>query len=379
VATGTPPPLPAGDDLVLHVLALARRCLGVDVAWLSRLSPGRSEQIITHVDAAAPGLGPRPGDVRDPLLGLGAYVGVPVRDHDESVVGMLCCASGSTHPDLAGTDLTVLELLAGVVAEVTAGTTWASAVEGLRHRTTRAIVGRGRSVALQPIVDVQGGIATGVEALTRFDSPQGPEVWFAEAEPLGLRLPLELAAARTALAVLRRPGHVGYLSLNLSPEAICGEAFHTLVEAVDPRDLVIEITEHAAVNDYEKLCHALRRHRAAGLRIAVDDVGAGYASMRHILELSPDFIKMDLSLVREIHLDHLRQALVTALVGFAATMGAVLVAEGVETQGELDMLVGLGVRHVQGYFLCPPCPDPPATGFPRPSRLVRPDRGAIPA
>ena len=155
--------------------------------------------------------------------------------------------------------------------------------------------------------------------------------------------------------------------------------------AVDPRDLVIEITEHAAVDDYEALATALRRHRAAGLRIAVDDAGAGYASLRHILKLRPDFIKIDLSLVRDIHLDPVRQALVTALVTFASTVGAVLVAEGVEAQAELDMLVGLGVRHMQGYLLCPPCTDPPTAGFVRPSRLAVPhdrgrgERGAIPA
>jgi EAL domain-containing protein (putative c-di-GMP-specific phosphodiesterase class I) len=142
---------------------------------------------------------------------------------------------------------------------------------------------------------------------------------------------------------------------------------------------VIEITEHAAVDDYEALTGALRRPRAAGLRLAVDDAGAGYASLRHILKLSPDFIKVDLSLVRDIHLDQVRQALVTLLVHFARKVDAVLVAEGVEQQAELDTLVGLGVRHMQGYLLCPPCADPPSTGFRPPSRHILPDRGAIPA
>ena len=254
-------------------------------------------------------------------------------------------------------------MLAGILAELDVSDTKPDALESVRRRTRGAIRGQGRSLVLQPIVDVLTGVADGVEALARFDSPQPPCEWFAQAEPVGLRLPLEIAAARTALAALDRPGHVGYLSLNLSAEAILSEEFSALVAATDPCRLVVEITEHAAVEDYEALTTALRRPRAAGLRLAVDDAGAGYASLRHILKLSPDFIKIDLSLVRDIHLDEVRQALVTLLVHFARKVDAVLVAEGVEQQAELDTLVGLGVRHMQGYLLCPPCADPPSAGF----------------
>jgi EAL domain-containing protein (putative c-di-GMP-specific phosphodiesterase class I) len=147
----------------------------------------------------------------------------------------------------------------------------------------------------------------------------------------------------------------------------------------DPASLVVEITEHVAVEDYDALSRVLRRFRDAGLRLAVDDAGAGYASLRHILKLRPDYIKIDLSLVRDIHLDPARQALVASLVSFARTVDAVLVGEGVEQQAELDMLVTLGVRQMQGFLLCPPCANPPTTGFRRPSRHVGHDRGAIPA
>jgi EAL domain-containing protein (putative c-di-GMP-specific phosphodiesterase class I) len=398
------------NDSVLRVLGLARRHLGVEAAWLVSLRG--EEQVFTHVDAGAARVAPRPGEVRElagsycarvldgrlppvvadtgaepvtrqlPVtreLGIGAYVGVPVRNATGEVIGMLCCASSVARPELEHADLTVLELLAGVVAELTRDHAQAAALEGVRDRTTGAISGLGRRLVLQPIVDVLAGVATGVEALSRFDTGHGPEVWFSQAEPVGLRLPLELAAARSALAALDRPGHVGYLSLNLSAEAILSDGFPGLLAAVDPRAVVVEITEHIPVDDYEALAGALERHRAAGLRVAVDDAGAGYASLRHILKLEPDFIKIDLSLVRDIHLDPARQALVTALVTFAGTVGAVLVAEGVEAQAELDMLVGLGVRHMQGFLLCPPCADPPAAGFARPSRLLRTERGAIPA
>jgi EAL domain-containing protein (putative c-di-GMP-specific phosphodiesterase class I) len=312
-------------------------------------------------------------------FGIGAYVGIPLPGADGAPKGMLCCASRSPQPHLKDVDLRLLEILASILAELDIPDAKATALESLRRRTNGAISGHGRTLVLQPIVDVLTGLADGAEALARFDSPQPPEEWFAQAEPVGLRLPLELAAARTALAALDRPGRVGYLSLNLSAEAILSEDFPALVAAIDPRRLVVEITEHAAVEDYEALTKALCGPRAAGIRLAVDDAGAGYASLKHILNLRPDFIKIDRSLVRDIHLDEVRQALVTLLVTFAGSVDGVLVAEGVEQQAELDTLVELGVRHMQGYLLCPPCADPPSTGFPGPSLHVLPARRAIPA
>jgi len=382
----------------------------MEVAWLTQLHG--DQQLYTHVDGADPAQLPSPGLARDiagsyslhvldgrlprvvpdtaadpvardlPVtreFAIGAYVGIPVRGADGVPKGMLCCTSSTPQPHLKDVDLRLLELLAGILAELDVADAKAAALESVRRRTTGAICGQGRSLVLQPIVDVLTGVADGVEALARFDSPQPPYEWFAQAEPVGLRLPLELAAARSALAALERPGHVGSLSLNLSADAILSEEFAALVAATDPRRLVIEITEHAAVEDYEALCRALYRPRAAGVRLAVDDAGAGYASLKHILNLRPDFIKIDLSLVRDIHLDEVRQALVTLLVHFARKIDAVLVAEGVEQQTELDTLVGLGVRHMQGSLLCPPCADPPSAGFRPPSRRILPDRGAIPA
>jgi EAL domain-containing protein (putative c-di-GMP-specific phosphodiesterase class I) len=403
-------PRSRNDDTVRRVLELARSFLGMEVAWLSQLHEDRL--LVTAADAADPERLPQAGTAQDlassyclrvldgrlprvvtdsaahPLtralaatrqLQIGAYVGIPVRSPDGTVRGMLCCTSRTAQPHLADVDLRLLDMLASIVAELDGADGRAAALESVRRRTTGAISGEGRTLALQPIVDVLTGVASGVEALARFDSPHPPDVWFAQAEPVGLRLPLELAAARTALGALERPGHVGYLSLNLSADAILSDGFAALVASVDPRRLVVEITEHAAVEDYEAVTRALQRHRAAGLRLAVDDAGAGYASLRHILQLRPDFIKIDLSLVRDIHLDPVRQALVTSLVTFAGSVDAVLVAEGVEQQPELDMLVRLGVRQMQGYLLCAPCADPPSSGFRRPSRQARSDRGAIPA
>ena len=391
---------PSGpDQTVRRVLELARTFLALDVAWVATL---RGDQLyVTHVDADGAGRVPYAGYTTDlagsfcarvldgrlpqvipdtmadprardlPLprdFDVAAYVGVPIRTADGTVRGMLCCASPTPHAELAGADLRLVELLAGMLSELAGHDARVSALEQVRRRTAEAISGHGRGLALQPIVDVLTGVATGVEALARFDSPLPPDQWFRQAEPVGLRLPLELAAARTALTALERPNHFGYLSVNLSAEAIISDAFGELVAAVDPDRLVVEITEHAAVEDYEGLSRALLRYRSAGVRLAVDDAGAGYASLRHILKLRPDFIKIDLSLVQDIHLDPVRQALATSLVTFSHTVDAVLVAEGVEQQEELDTLVELGVRHMQGYLLCRPCADPPSAGFRRPTR-----------
>jgi EAL domain-containing protein (putative c-di-GMP-specific phosphodiesterase class I) len=131
--------------------------------------------------------------------------------------------------------------------------------------------------------------------------------------------------------------------------------------------VVLEITEHEVVADYAAVRAALAPYRAAGLALAIDDAGAGYASFRHILSLEPDFIKIDISLVRGIDQDPVRAALVESLATFARTSAALIVAEGVETQAELDTLAGLGVTHGQGYLYGTPSSTPRLTGHPTPS------------
>ena len=156
------------------------------------------------------------------------------------------------------------------------------------------------------------------------------------------------------------------MSVNLSPDAVTGGGLDGLLAGVDPGRVVVEITEHAAVADYAALRAALAGPRAGGLRLAVDDAGAGFSSLRHIVQLQPDLIKMDMSLVRGIDEDPVVQALTTALVSFARSTGAELIAEGVETQGEYDVVTGLGVDLVQGYLLARPGEQAADGCYPRP-------------
>ena len=115
--------------------------------------------------------------------------------------------------------------------------------------------------------------------------------------------------------------------------------------------MVLEVTEHAPVEDYDQLNRTLRTLRARGIRLAIDDAGAGFASFRHIVRLAPDFIKLDMTLTRDIDADPARRALATAMVSFALEIGATMIAEGIETEQEFRTLRSLGIGLGQGYFL----------------------------
>jgi EAL domain-containing protein (putative c-di-GMP-specific phosphodiesterase class I) len=196
-------------------------------------------------------------------------------------------------------------------------------------------------------------------------------VWFAEAAELGLGLLLEMASVRAALALLPELPEPLYVSVNVSPSTLSsGELLQALSE-VDAGRVLVEVTEHSSVADYDALLAGADVLRRMGARIAVDDAGAGYASFRHILVLRPDVIKFDREMVTQLDVDPARRALVGALVSFAAQMGATLVAEGVETPGELDVLAQLGVSCGQGYYLARPGPLPLPEISARPASLRR--------
>ena len=210
----------------------------------------------------------------------------------------------------------------------------------------------------QPIVDLDHAVVVGFEALSRFSAEplQGPDHWFACAGEVGLRVELELAAARAAVDRIADLGEGLFLSLNLSPAAL--PLCIAIADQVEPGTLVVELTEHAAIEDYNVVGEHLDRLRTRGIRVAVDDAGAGFASMRHTLLLTPDFVKIDGSLIQGIDSDRNRRALAEGLIGFAEELGATVVAEGIETAAELQTLRELGVALGQGFFLCPPGPLP---------------------
>lgn len=228
------------------------------------------------------------------------------------------------------------------------------------HRITQLLDERRVDIALQPIVSLLDGRLTGAEALARFPDGRAPDLWFAEARETAQSLALDLLAFTTALRLLDELPAESYLSINASPELIMDPALRTVLEAgdVDLERVVIEITEHVAIDSYEAIHAALAPLRERGVRLAVDDTGAGYASLTHVLQLRPDIIKIDRSLIARLTSDPARRSLVTALVLLALDLGAIVTAEGVETPSELETVGALGVDHVQGYLLSRPTTDP---------------------
>lgn len=211
----------------------------------------------------------------------------------------------------------------------------------------------------QPIVDLQTGEVVMFEALTRFNPIHGmnPQQWFEEAEEIGMTGMIESAAlAHTARALEKSGMDDITVSVNVSPSTLLDPDLAERFLAFAPDRMVIEITEHARINDYGQVKAVAEKLHERGTRLAIDDAGAGFASLRHIIDLMPDLIKLDISLVRSIDTDTRRHALAAGLSTFAREIGAQIVAEGIETRDELDALCELGVDYGQGYFLARPGP-----------------------
>ena len=200
----------------------------------------------------------------------------------------------------------------------------------------------------QPIVDLWDGSVVGHEALTRFDDGRAPHLVFDLASRAGLGIDLETACLGASIAASVRLPANSYLSLNASPELVQSGRLGSILLNV-PRPVVLEITEHVEIADYKSLRRELDR-LGPSVRLAVDDAGAGYASFRHILELAPDFVKIDLDLVRGVDAEPARQALIAGMGYFAVKRKLRLVAEGIETRRELDALQALAVPYGQGYL-----------------------------
>lgn len=214
-------------------------------------------------------------------------------------------------------------------------------------------------MALQPLVCLTSGRVTGVEALARFHDGRGPDEWFRDAADGGRTLALEERTFRAALRLMDEVPAEVYLSINASPALLLDPRFRASLTSggVPLHRLVIEITEHARVADYDDLNAALATLREQGARFAIDDTGAGYASLSHVLRLRPDVIKLDRALITHLEDDRARRSLVTALVLLAIDIGATVTGEGTETMAQVDTLATLGVDQAQGYAIARPTTD----------------------
>ena len=379
-----------GDGMVKRSLEAIRADLGMEVAYVSEFVGNRS----VFREVSAPGLEAmiKPGDSQslddvycrhilegrlpqlmpdtslEPLamsmpithaVSIGQHMSVPIRLPDGQVHGMFCCLGFKADRSLHERDLQMMKVFADLTAfDINDRLQAEKAAKEKQERIKAAIAEQQLSILYQPIWEIQGGKPVGFECLTRFSGTpsRSPDKWFAEAAETGLGIDLELMAIRQALSALSSFPPSVYLAVNASPATVLSGKLDAVLADLPAGRIVLEITEHAHVEDYDCLLSALKQFRLRGVRLAVDDAGAGYASMQHILQLQPDLIKIDMAITRHIDLDLARRALASALVLFARETGSGIIAEGVETASELKTLRNIGIGKAQGYFLGRPMP-----------------------
>lgn len=379
---------PDTQETLDQILRAVRTHLGMDVGFISEFHDGR--RVFRHVETLEGkecievggsdpleesychwiAEGKLPRLIRNPrdhpftaqfavteALPVGAHLSVPIRLRDGQVYGTFCCFSFVADQSLTERDLAIMEAFAQVAADLIQ-----NSIDRDRARQTKLskvkemLRSRELEMVYQPAIRLDATCIEFVEALARFRSKpyQEPNRWFAIAAEVGLGVELELLAVRMALQGLSQLPAGTAVSINVSPDTVVSDDLTAILTSAPMDRIILEITEHETVANYELLISALAPLRSRGLRIAVDDTGAGHSSFRHILKVRPDLIKLDMSLVQRIDTDPARRALASALIAFARDIGSELVAEGVETDAELNALTKLGVKVAQGYLLSEP-------------------------
>ncbi|MBY6072014.1 EAL domain-containing protein [Marinobacter salsuginis] len=371
------------------MLEAVRNHLGMDVAFVSRIEDGKRS--FDFVDSRIP---PpiQPGDSNDAedsycqrvidgrlpelikdakeieetralpgteSLPIGAHLSVPITLDNGDVYGTFCCFSRQPDPSLTARDLDVLRTFADIAGKhISHKETARRQREASRAEVQDILAQKRLTMVFQPIQDICVREVVSFESLARFETPvrKPPNIWFDQARSAGMAAELELHAVSQALKQACCLPEQCYLSVNLSPETILEADLKTALSVPEPDKLVIEVTEHSTIDDYEKVAAALEPLRAQGVKLAVDDAGAGYASFRHILALAPDIIKLDMSITRDIDSDFRKQALAKSMIAFAEATSCEIIAEGVETGAELRELRALGIQKAQGYLIEKPMP-----------------------
>lgn len=328
------------------------------------LPAGRSSYLLAKAQSgpwAEPVPQPTPGEASNPFFaaGLTLVAGAPIYAGD-AIVGLLNIGGGTANGVPSPSELAKLMAAAIDYASIltaVAGPALADRREAVevRARLRDELAARAFYPVFQPIVALETRETVGFEALTRFRDGAPPDERFAEAAAFGLGDDYELAAIEAALVASVKLPAGTFLTMNVSPALAlgAGKRLRRLL-SVAARPLVLELTEHVPIEDYGRLREAIAA--LGDVEIAVDDAGAGYASMRHILEIRPAFAKLDISLVRGIDADELRQAMAAGFQYYALRTGCRLIAEGVETEEEAGALRALGVDLGQGYLFGRPAP-----------------------
>ncbi len=289
-------------------------------------------------------------------LGVHRTVNGALRWHD-AIIGDIALGTCSVESAISLRDrLSTVEEFAVVAAALIGPAIVERDLADALRRSIRGILeAHAFHPVFQPIVELASREVVGYEALTRFDSGRRPDLCFADAWSVGLGPELELATLSAAVAASKGLRSSAFLDLNASPRLLANAGQLRDVLHAAGRPLLLEITEHEPVDDYDALRDAIRT-LGRDVRVAVDDAGAGVANFRHIIDLRPDFVKLDISLVRGVNADLGRQALVAGMRHFSRAAGCRLIAEGVETAEEAATLTTLGVEFGQGFLFARPEP-----------------------
>ena len=335
-------PLPIAIDDVLpearstYLLERSRQGAWAEL-WADRKMPTIVDEVLT--DRGIKGQAFAPILAGDDIVGL---VGIATTDADDATYLLA--------------DLPYVSEAAAVAAAILAPALVARRqLRSAGVRTQEIIASGAFHPVFQPIVDLQTGLTVGFEALTRFSNGVAPDKVFDDAATVGLGVELETATLAAAVRDAARLPPDAWLSVNVSPSLITDPARLIAILAHRTRPITLEITEHEAIDDYGPI-HAAMRALGSDVRLAVDDAGAGVANFRHLVELRPALIKIDAGLIRACNADVSRQALVVGLVHFALVWGAVVRADGIETDAEQETVERLGVTLGQGYRLARPAP-----------------------
>jgi EAL domain-containing protein (putative c-di-GMP-specific phosphodiesterase class I) len=343
--------------LVKHLLAMVDDSWSVD--WAPTYEAGVLELTSARYDAALLDyrLGAHTGV--ELLASVRAMHGLPpivlltgVGDRDMDIAAMASGASGYLDKQTLSAALlerTLRHALAQRRAMSTEPLSRAK-LDRSRRRIERIIATGAFHPVFQPIVDLSTRAAVGYEGLTRFGDGLAPDHVFAEAGRAGVGFQLEAATLERVIAESVALPANAWLGLNVSAALTVEHDLLARVLRDVSRPVVLEITEHDTINDYPAVCAAIAL-LGSDVRIAVDDAGAGVANFSHIVELHPQFVKLDMSLVRRVDRDITRQALIVGLSHFAHATEAFVIAEGIETEAELQALIDLGVVLGQGYLL----------------------------
>jgi EAL domain-containing protein (putative c-di-GMP-specific phosphodiesterase class I) len=362
-AAGTAASLESGDGFELvGVAESAAAAAGLaereepDVALVHAHVPGGGDEAVRAILEASPGThvlahsGPTDHEEIVAMLraGAGGYVA-----RDAPAPKLMAALRGTADGDTVFDGVADVGVLRSLMGQVHAANRGREALITKRARIRRVMERGELDIVFQPIVALDSRDVVGYEALSRFAAAphRGPDLWFAEAHEVGLGPELELLAIRRACERSHALPAGMFMAVNVSPATAERPDLLAVLAGCQVDEVVLEVTEHARVDDYTRFRVAIERVRDLGARLAVDDAGAGFASLRHILELDAELIKLDGSLTKSLEDDPRRRSLASALIEFGRESGASVLAEHIESEMQLNELRRLGVHYGQGYHL----------------------------